>query len=51
VYDLILFIPLAIEQTLAQRRLDTATPPREEPGGSPKVAKLQFGKARAGTGE
>lgn len=49
-YDLILFVPLAIEQTLAQRRA-IANPIVEEPGGSTKVARLPIGKARSGAGD
>jgi hypothetical protein len=49
-YDLLLFAPLAIEQTLAQRR-QAANPMRDEPTGYAKVAKLQFGKARTGAGD
>jgi hypothetical protein len=49
-YDLILFVPLAIEQTLAQRRA-VAAPVPEEPGGSAKVARLPLGKARSGAGD
>lgn len=52
-YDLVLFIPLAIEQTIAARRR-AAQPPREEAvaaDAGAKVAKLQFGKARAGGAE
>jgi hypothetical protein len=50
-YDLVLFVPLAIEQTRAQRRLATTSPVREEPSGYAKVAKLQFGKTRSGMGD
>lgn len=52
-YDLVLFVPLAIEQTIAERRRLANAPARDEPAGpaTAKVSRLQFGKARAGSAE
>jgi hypothetical protein len=51
IYDIILFVPLALEQTLAERRRAAATVVREEVVGGAKVSKLQFGKTRANAAE
>jgi hypothetical protein len=47
IYDIILFIPLAVEQSLAERRSAATTVVRDEVVGDAKVSKLQFGKPRS----
>lgn len=46
-YDLVLFIPLAIEQTIGERRR-AAEPQRDETATGTKVARLQFGRRARG---
>ncbi len=46
-YDLMLFIPLAFEQALVERKRDANTSIRDDAASVAKVSKLRFGKARS----